>query len=249
MTLSWLSDIEVPMGRLQTWLYVFSLLSTGAAQTRRESLKLGFSAMSDFIPRGPPYRYGQMGSALVMALEDVNNDENILPNHTLEYILSPTDCDQKKSLAVLVQLRDQIAAMIGPSCSSAIASMGLLASYWDIPLVGFSGSDAALSNKAVYDTLVRTVSPAQKMGMVIFKVVQMFQWHRVGIVLTNIRGHLHYIQEGVQEIFTNPDANMTVNGPYLFDGAVGSSEQGRYATALKKAKQTSKSKLGREMEI
>ncbi|KAH0623746.1 hypothetical protein JD844_006843, partial [Phrynosoma platyrhinos] len=59
---------------------------------------------------------------------------------------------------------------------------GLLASQWNIPILGFVGHTAKLDDSVLYDTYINLVSPLQTIGKVLQKALQFFGWRYVGLM-------------------------------------------------------------------
>ena len=49
-----------------------------------------------------------------------------------------------------------------------MAGVAQLASHWDIPVITWFATDASLSDKEYYNTLVRTFGPLDQMGNLSF---------------------------------------------------------------------------------
>ena len=215
-------------------------LPLGAAQVDNGTLRIGFAAMTDRT-RGPPYKYGQMGSALVMALEEVKADIEILPNHTLQFLLTPTQCNPKVALDTIVRYRYKVDAYIGPACSGSAASAALLASYWNIPIFALS-SNVKLKDKRLYDTLTRLVSPMDIFALVINKVIQQFGWHRVGLLKHFDETFLNSIETPLLGEFSKK-YNITHVGPFIYTRGLMRSDPMRYKAALLEVTAKSKGKM------
>lgn len=61
---------------------------------------------------------------------------------------------------------------------SAATNAGKLVAYWNLPHFAYSSPDPVLANKTMYSTLVRLVSPFNKLAQA---VVQLFKYHKVHI--------------------------------------------------------------------
>ena len=58
----------------------------------------------------------------------------------------------------------------------AAVNAGKIIAYWDLPLVSFSSVDPALADKNMYNTLVRIVSPYNRMADA---MVELFNYYQV----------------------------------------------------------------------
>lgn len=59
---------------------------------------------------------------------------------------------------------------------------GLLASTWNIPMFGFVGQSSKMDNIHIYDTYIKIVPPLKRVGEVLLKVLEFFEWKNVGII-------------------------------------------------------------------
>lgn len=82
-------------------------------------------------------RPGQaISGALTLALDEINNDSTILPNHTLTYIISETYGDELYSIRKTVKLINaNISAYIGPQ--ETCIHEAKLAAAFNIPMISY----------------------------------------------------------------------------------------------------------------
>lgn len=57
----------------------------------------------------------------------------------------------------------------------AAANAGKLLSYWNMPFLSYSASDPDLADKAMYSTLVRMMSPFNRMAEAVVQILQYYQ--------------------------------------------------------------------------
>ncbi|XP_042315347.1 guanylate cyclase 2G-like [Sceloporus undulatus] len=117
-------------------------------------------------------------------MDKVNADPSYLQNYSLEFVYADCGCEAKTSLdAFITQFQKKhISALFGPVCSEATEVTGLLASQWNIPILGFVGHTAKLDDSVLYDTYINLVSPLQMIGKVLQKTLQFFGWKYVGLM-------------------------------------------------------------------
>ena len=113
-----------------------SLIPTNSSADKRLKVKLALMGVM-YNRYGPPTQLFRMGSAFIMALEDSNRMNSRIE---LSYTIHDSACDPRKSVSGLVDVvRDyDIYGVIGPACSSAVISLGYLASHWNIPVIGYT---------------------------------------------------------------------------------------------------------------
>ena len=66
------------------------------------NIKLGLTGLDR--PYGPPFKMYRLGSAMLIALDAIRNDQNVLENITLSFELQDTGCNEKTALGAVVTL-------------------------------------------------------------------------------------------------------------------------------------------------
>lgn len=130
----------------------------------------------------------RFAGAITRALDDINNNPNILKDHRLVFVHGDSACDGTNAVGVAAYMNcaEQVAAFIGPACSASCLSSGLLSTYYKIPMISYSCSTIELTNKTVYPYFVRTKPFARGSkkwtATVIQALLKRFDWKRVCIV-------------------------------------------------------------------
>ena len=75
--------------------------------------------------------------AIVQAVDDINNNSNLLPGHRVSFIWNDTRCNEDQSLRALsYQIHEKnVSAIIGPGCTCQVQAR--LASALDIPMISY----------------------------------------------------------------------------------------------------------------
>lgn len=87
-----------------------------------------------------PDAFGSEGSsisgAMTLAVENINRDPNILPNHTLNFVYADNKGHDLRSINVLTELwKDDAIAFIGPE--DFCATEARVAASWKLPMVSY----------------------------------------------------------------------------------------------------------------
>lgn len=120
-------------------LYMISLFSVcfcDVSDDNQNVIKIGYITGSDKL--GNFYRRPgqQISGALTMALDEINNDTNVLPNHTLEFIIAETYGMENYSIKVTVELINQnISVYIGPQ--ETCIHEAKIAAAFHIPMISY----------------------------------------------------------------------------------------------------------------
>ena len=102
-----------------------------------EIIKLGYITGSDTLPDRFYRRPGQaISGALTLALEEINTNSSILPNHTLDFIIAETYGVQLESIRETVELINKdVAVYIGPQ--ETCAHEAKVAAAFNIPMISY----------------------------------------------------------------------------------------------------------------
>nr|XP_006814972.1 PREDICTED: atrial natriuretic peptide receptor 1-like [Saccoglossus kowalevskii] len=154
-----------------------------------------------------PFNVYKIGAAANVALKHIHNNPDILPNDTLDFIYYNSGFDGRLSLERVVTLirDDHVAGIIGPDFSAASMAAGLLASQWNVPMVGHVSSASELSSKALYDTYGRTSSPYSKTAWAVITTIEAFEWKHIGIFSAS---YMTYIADAIELELTT--TNITI---------------------------------------
>lgn len=100
-------------------------------------IKIGYITGSDKLPGNFYRRPGQqISGALTMALDEINNDTHLLPNHTLDFIIAETYGLENYSIRVTVELINQnISVYIGPQ--ETCIHEAKIAAAFNIPMISY----------------------------------------------------------------------------------------------------------------
>ncbi|KAL9987193.1 hypothetical protein ACROYT_G001456 [Oculina patagonica] len=127
--------------------------------------------------------------AVKAAFGDINKDKNLLPALNLTYTIQNSACDSVKAVGIVADLMRSSAsvdAYIGPGCSIACLAAGLLAQYWNKPIISFSCSSLGLEDKSKYSTFARTQpfsrTYSQSTPLILLQIMRRYEWKRAAIL-------------------------------------------------------------------
>ena len=125
--------------------------------------------------------------ALPLAIEDINNDPNLLSNYTLEFEYQDSECHDGTGLSDALtfreELRDELVVIIGDGCDTVCETVGLLASHWRLPMITWGCGSALLTDMKYYDTLARVVGPYPRTITILMELLKAYGWNRVSVLL------------------------------------------------------------------
>ncbi len=130
--------------------------------------------------------------ALLKAVEEINSNEDILPNHELQFFWFDTQCDINYApLAKMVKKLYEPHVFIGPACSTVVKAVvedfndPLDPVNFDIPLISWGAGNAAFADKDVYPMFSRVVAAYGGHNSAVVHLAKEFGWDGIGIIATS----------------------------------------------------------------
>uniref|UniRef100_A0A8C4X6V7 Guanylate cyclase n=1 Tax=Erpetoichthys calabaricus TaxID=27687 RepID=A0A8C4X6V7_ERPCA len=175
------SSLQAQALRSSFLFVLFCTFASGSGGRQRLRLVLGFQAPKN---TSFPFSVMKLGASIQIAIDKVNSNLGISNNYTLDFVYANCNCDAKASLSAFIHQvqNESIVALFGPACPEVAEVTGLMASQWGIPMFGFVGQTHKLDIATIYDTYVKLVSPVQRVGEVLAKSLQHFQWNYVAMI-------------------------------------------------------------------
>ncbi|XP_051874613.1 extracellular calcium-sensing receptor-like [Pristis pectinata] len=142
----------------------------------------------------------RMLQTMIFAIEEINKDEELLPNITLGYRIHD-DCDSPevatKVALALVNGQEEtyvdkvcdgplnITGIVGAAGSSVSIAVARTIGPFKIPLVSYFSTCVCLSDKNEYPTFHRTIPSDVHQSKVLVHLVQKFGWTWIGTINSN----------------------------------------------------------------
>ncbi|KAM5145657.1 gamma-aminobutyric acid type B receptor subunit 1-like [Mantella aurantiaca] len=122
--------------------------------------------------------------AAQMALEDVNNRRDILPEYELRLIHHDSQCDPGQATRHLYELlyNDPIKIMLMPGCSSVSTLVAEAARMWNLIVLSYGSSSPALSNRQRFPTFFRTHPSATLHNPTRVQLFKKWGWTKIATI-------------------------------------------------------------------
>ncbi|CAJ0587054.1 unnamed protein product, partial [Mesorhabditis spiculigera] len=134
-----------------------------------------------------------ISGALRVAIEEINNDPTILPNHSLAYTFSNTCGDEKTSTQYFMQHWKMGArAFIGPEVNCRTEAT--MAAAQNLPIISYKCKDESVSDKRKFPTFARTVPAETEIVHSFIALLTEFGWKKFGIVHEEHAAHAELYQ-------------------------------------------------------
>ncbi|VDM39574.1 unnamed protein product [Toxocara canis] len=122
-----------------------------------------------------------ISGALHVAVEEVNADPTILPNHKLTYIFNNTCGDERQSTRFFMEHWAQGAkAFIGPEMNCRTEAT--MAAAQNVPIISHKCKDHIVSDKTKYPTFARTVPAETEITAAFISLLKHFSWRKFSII-------------------------------------------------------------------
>lgn len=194
------------------------------------------------LPFSGPRPIGRtVASAAAIAVDDINKNQQLLPSTTLNFVWNDTRCDETQGLATIVNYLTNpktIDAFIGPGCDEVCRAGGLLASYWNVPMVSWGCTSSTLTDTERYPTFARTVGSLTQVAPLVAAVIKHWQW-RNACILTSTNAMWQHTAKAIQ--FTLVENGINVKYYQSFEP--GPSQRNRQKIIVQEARQTCRSKI------
>lgn len=125
-------------------------------------------------------------SALKAAVDEINNNQNLLGDYHLELLISDSRSSPEIGLEVAQQMIDDgVIAIIGPSLSSVadVVAKGPSLAH-NIPLISPSATAAILSDKSQYPYFMRLSVSDLYQSRALLDLVRYFGWGQISLIST-----------------------------------------------------------------
>ncbi|XP_057309237.1 atrial natriuretic peptide receptor 1-like isoform X2 [Hydractinia symbiolongicarpus] len=149
-----------------------------------------------FVPWTGKWPVGsKLASAATMAVDDINNSRDLLPNEHLVFDWKDDKCDSQTSVGETANFHTRVYdgkkgvdVYIGPYCSDGCEPSGLLAAFYDKPMISYSCSAKQLSQKSQYPTFARTASFARtnevSLLLKLVGLMKQFKWDIITLIVS-----------------------------------------------------------------
>uniref|UniRef100_A0A8C2X366 Guanylate cyclase n=1 Tax=Cyclopterus lumpus TaxID=8103 RepID=A0A8C2X366_CYCLU len=136
-----------------------------------------------------PWAWPRIGPALRRAVDAVNADPALLPDHHLAYVFKNSEDKDgicSESIAPLMAVDLKLAydpwAFIGPGCSYTSSPVGLFTTHWDVPMVT-AGAPAVAFYGGIYPSITNTGPTHKKLGRFALRICEHFGWREHAMLM------------------------------------------------------------------
>lgn len=146
--------------------------------------------------------------AMIFAVDNVNNNSDILPNVTLKFNirdtcgLTNTALEEAVSLMEIHRTDVGLSGIVGPALSDVSISVASLLRVFQIPQISHSSTATVLSNRQRFDYFFRTIPPDSFQARAMADLIVHFNWtYIIGIYTDDTygRGGIRALREELSQ--------------------------------------------------
>lgn len=149
------------------------------------SSKIKISLLSFFPLTGSRWRQPGLLQGAKLALEIVNRNPNILPNHDLEMVVIDSQCQPGIALKEFIRYVGKrsaipIAGVLGPACSDETEPVASLSRHFNLLTISYGAEASSLSDRITYPYFFRTIPEVSHHKYVYEKFFNAMNWNQLG---------------------------------------------------------------------
>ncbi|XP_031575273.1 speract receptor-like isoform X2 [Actinia tenebrosa] len=131
---------------------------------------------------GDSYSAGKYSApAITVALDRINKDPDLLPNHHINFVWQDTKCNEEMSISQMTEFVEQrVDAFIGFACTCN--TQARIAASLNKMLISPYCTSSDVSDKQLYPTFVRTIPDDGSLGPSVVAILDYFNWNEVGLM-------------------------------------------------------------------
>ncbi|KAL5018501.1 hypothetical protein ScPMuIL_004223 [Solemya velum] len=182
-------------------------------------IKIGYITGSKKLPFQGFYRQpGQaISGALTYAIEQINNNTDILPGRTLQFILAETYGQESESIRQTVELlNDNISVYFGPQETCTYEAR--IAAVFNVPMISYFCSEREVSDKSLYPTFARTKPTDSQISKSVVSFLRTFGWKKITLVYSN-EPEFQHTADTIHQLMGEYNITVTFrrvySGPYF----------------------------------
>eukprot|EP00736_Rhodelphis_marinus_P013100 Rmarinus@m.13950 len=163
-------------------------LSTPHTDEVSQTVLINLGGMFPLFTRMAPYVIDKGGTqrfaAFVMAIDEINESEEILPNTKLNYVLRDSRRDEGRAVAEASALSDAfdgngVSAVVGPASSEPTKTTQYIFRTVETPQISYSATSPALSDSELYPYFFRSCVSDSFQGVALAEVVKALGWTKL----------------------------------------------------------------------
>ncbi|XP_045169714.2 gamma-aminobutyric acid type B receptor subunit 1-like [Mercenaria mercenaria] len=205
----WKSNVQWQFPRISL---ILTVIQVSGVSTLRDLNVLGFLSIT-----GESWNGGDSClTAIHMAIDDVNANQDILNGYNLTYKWFDSKCHPGVSVYRLSQKLSKdppYVMLLGAGCSVASEATAQVSYFWNLTQISFASTSPALSDRKRFPRFFRIGIPDQKLNPAKVDLMRQFNWKKVATINQAMEFFSTVIDDFVRRI---RDTDITIVSQEIF---------------------------------
>ncbi|XP_041472380.1 gamma-aminobutyric acid type B receptor subunit 2-like isoform X2 [Lytechinus variegatus] len=136
--------------------------------------------------------------AMDLAVADLNNRSDILPDHQIHLVVKDTKGSTALALNLLYEMilsKPSMVAFVGSIEADTTKILAAVTGQWGIIQMGFANSAIGLSNHLLYPYFIRTMGSSSDLNKVKLQICERFGWKKISTITEATEPHAGIMED------------------------------------------------------
>ncbi|KAK0427684.1 hypothetical protein QR680_010365 [Steinernema hermaphroditum] len=158
--------------------------------------------------------FARSAGSIPIAVDDIRRD-HFLDDYNFTFHVMHDECDEAKAAGYAVELitEKKVHAILGPTCSAAAISAGLVASFYNVPIIFWGMVTASvLSEKERFPTASNVVTDSLELAKAFAEVMKAYKWDRFAFIyMISSRGKCKFLRDDLNTVLDHVENSDLTN--------------------------------------
>ncbi|XP_030844661.1 gamma-aminobutyric acid type B receptor subunit 2-like [Strongylocentrotus purpuratus] len=163
----------------------------------------------------------QSMAAMHIAVADLNNRSDILPDHEIHLVVRDTQGSSARALNLLYEMilsKPSMIAFVGTIEAETTKILAAVTGIWGIIQMGFANSAIGLSDHRLYPFFIRTMGSSSDLNKVKLQICERFGWSKISTITEATEPHAG-IMEDLHELLDYRNFTLVSRQSFYYDPA------------------------------
>ncbi|CEF71158.1 Protein kinase domain and Adenylyl cyclase class-3/4/guanylyl cyclase domain and Serine-threonine/tyrosine-protein kinase catalytic domain and Extracellular ligand-binding receptor domain and Protein kinase-like domain and Periplasmic binding protein-like I domain-containing protein [Strongyloides ratti] len=214
ITISYLSAISVFPRNLYDYIKTVTNSSNSNNLFKKKSDKLDIFSNYNYVSKcfKADFDGSLISGALKFAIDEINSNENLLPDYYIKYVFNNTCDDETLSTKYFMDhWKSGVSAFIGPEMNCRTEAQ--MAAAQNLPIIAYKCKDEVVSNKLKYPTFARTVPAESAIAKTVVATLKEMNWKKVALIYEEATSYSKLV-DSIKLIIEQQNRHLKVNNKY-----------------------------------
>ncbi|XP_041463881.1 gamma-aminobutyric acid type B receptor subunit 1-like [Lytechinus variegatus] len=159
--------------------------------------------------------------AMNLAVDDLNNRTDILPDHFIHLVIRDTKGSTALALNLLYEMilsKPSMIAFVGSIEAETTKILAAVTGNWGIIQMGFANSAIGLSDHLLYPFFIRTMGSSSDLNKVKLQICERFGWSKISTITEATEPHAG-IMEDLHSLLDDRNITLVTRQSFYYDPA------------------------------